>query len=105
MTEKKTLYCSFCGKSQHEARKLIAGPVNVFICDECAVQCVEIAETDGGKVNFEEATRRFVKAARAALPCIESLHVRLDLAAAIAFARPFGPEAIEKAWQSRRSSE
>ena len=39
MTEKKTggeklLYCSFCGKSQHEVRKLIAGP-SVFICDEC----------------------------------------------------------------------
>src|SRR5215468_3765451 len=32
--EKNTLYCSFCGKSQHEVRKLIAGPT-VFICDEC----------------------------------------------------------------------
>jgi ATP-dependent Clp protease ATP-binding subunit ClpX len=31
---KSTLYCSFCGKSQHEVRKLIAGPT-VFICDEC----------------------------------------------------------------------
>jgi ATP-dependent Clp protease ATP-binding subunit ClpX len=31
---KNTLYCSFCGKSQHEVRKLIAGPT-VFICDEC----------------------------------------------------------------------
>ena len=31
---KSTLYCSFCGKSQHEVRKLIAGPA-VFICDEC----------------------------------------------------------------------
>jgi ClpX C4-type zinc finger/Glyoxalase superfamily protein len=31
----KTLYCSFCGKSQHEVRKLIAGPPPVFICDEC----------------------------------------------------------------------
>jgi len=33
---KNTLYCSFCGKSQHEVRKLIAGPT-VFICDECVV--------------------------------------------------------------------
>ena len=33
---KNTLYCSFCGKSQHEVRKLIAGPT-VFICDECIV--------------------------------------------------------------------
>ena len=31
---KNTLYCSFCGKSQHEVRKLIAGPT-VYICDEC----------------------------------------------------------------------
>lgn len=38
---KNTLYCSFCGKSQHEVRKLIAGPT-VFICDECVELCVEI---------------------------------------------------------------
>jgi hypothetical protein len=37
----KTLYCSFCGKSQHEVRKLIAGPT-VFICDECAELCTDI---------------------------------------------------------------
>jgi ATP-dependent Clp protease ATP-binding subunit ClpX len=46
MTEKKTggeklLYCSFCGKSQHEVRKLIAGP-SVFICDECIELCNDI---------------------------------------------------------------
>ena len=46
MTEKKTggeklLYCSFCGKSQHEVRKLIAGP-SVFICDECIDLCNDI---------------------------------------------------------------
>lgn len=39
--EKNTLYCSFCGKSQHEVRKLIAGP-NVFICNECVELCVDI---------------------------------------------------------------
>ncbi|HIM78330.1 MAG TPA: ATP-dependent Clp protease ATP-binding subunit ClpX [Rhodospirillales bacterium] len=38
---KKTLYCSFCGKSQHEVRKLIAGPT-VFICDECVELCMDI---------------------------------------------------------------
>ena len=38
---KNTLYCSFCGKSQHEVRKLIAGP-NVFICDECVELCMDI---------------------------------------------------------------
>ncbi|MBD5800881.1 ATP-dependent Clp protease ATP-binding subunit ClpX [Azoarcus sp. Aa7] len=60
MTEKKAggeklLYCSFCGKSQHEVRKLIAGP-SVFICDECIELCNDIirdeiaqsAETEGG---------------------------------------------------------
>ncbi|KKB09326.1 ATP-dependent Clp protease ATP-binding subunit ClpX [Devosia chinhatensis] len=40
-TSKNTLYCSFCGKSQHEVRKLIAGPT-VFICDECVELCMDI---------------------------------------------------------------
>ncbi len=38
---KNTLYCSFCGKSQHEVRKLIAGPT-VFVCDECVELCIDI---------------------------------------------------------------
>ncbi len=38
---KNTLYCSFCGKSQHEIRKLIAGPT-VFVCDECVELCMDI---------------------------------------------------------------
>ena len=38
---KSTLYCSFCGKSQHDVRKLIAGPT-VFICDECVALCMDI---------------------------------------------------------------
>ena len=38
---KNVLYCSFCGKSQHEVRKLIAGPT-VFICDECVELCMDI---------------------------------------------------------------
>jgi len=52
MTDKvggeKLLYCSFCGKSQHEVRKLIAGP-SVFICDECIELCNDIIreETQG----------------------------------------------------------
>ena len=37
----RLLYCSFCGKSQHEVRKLIAGP-SVFICDECVELCNDI---------------------------------------------------------------
>jgi ATP-dependent Clp protease ATP-binding subunit ClpX len=39
--EKEILHCSFCGKSQHEVKKLIAGP-NVFICDECVDLCIDI---------------------------------------------------------------
>ena len=42
---KNTLYCSFCGKSQHEVRKLIAGPT-VFICDECVELCTDIIRED-----------------------------------------------------------
>ena len=41
----KTLYCSFCGKSQHEVRKLIAGP-SVFICDECVELCEDIIQEE-----------------------------------------------------------
>lgn len=40
----RTLYCSFCGKSQHEVQKLIAGP-SVYICDECVRLCFEIVES------------------------------------------------------------
>lgn len=39
--DEKLLYCSFCGKSQHEVKKLIAGP-SVFICDECVDLCNDI---------------------------------------------------------------
>ena len=39
--DKKTLYCSFCGKSQHEVQKLVAGPT-VFICNECIDLCSDI---------------------------------------------------------------
>ncbi|MEM9371183.1 MAG: ATP-dependent Clp protease ATP-binding subunit ClpX [Pseudomonadota bacterium] len=49
---KNTLYCSFCGKSQHEVRKLIAGPT-VFICDECVELCMDIIR--------EEAKNNLVK--------------------------------------------
>ena len=39
------MYCSFCGKSQHEVRKLIAGPT-VFICDECVELCMDIIKEE-----------------------------------------------------------
>jgi ATP-dependent Clp protease ATP-binding subunit ClpX len=41
----ETLYCSFCGKSQHEVRKLVAGPT-VFICDECVELCMDIVREE-----------------------------------------------------------
>jgi ATP-dependent Clp protease ATP-binding subunit ClpX len=56
----KTLYCSFCGKSQHEVKKLIAGP-SVFICDECIELCNDIirdeapaADVPGAKTNRDD---------------------------------------------------
>ena len=42
----KTLHCSFCGKSQHEVRKLIAGPSASYICNECAELCVNISNEE-----------------------------------------------------------
>mgnify|MGYP001436537936 FL=1 len=51
-SNKNILYCSFCGKSQHEVRKLIAGPT-VFICDECVELCMDIIK--------EESNDTFVK--------------------------------------------
>jgi ATP-dependent Clp protease ATP-binding subunit ClpX len=52
---KNTLYCSFCGKSQHEVRKLIAGPT-VFICDECVELCMDIIREEN-KTSLSEILR------------------------------------------------
>ena len=54
---KNTLYCSFCGKSQHEVRKLIAGPT-VFICDECVELCMDIIREENEILAREVARRR-----------------------------------------------
>ncbi len=48
---KTTLYCSFCGKSQHEVRKLIAGPT-VYICNECIELCMDIVKEDHKNLVF-----------------------------------------------------
>ena len=50
----KVLYCSFCGKSQHEVRKLIAGP-SVYICDECVELCNDIIREEIQEMVDEEA--------------------------------------------------
>jgi ATP-dependent Clp protease ATP-binding subunit ClpX len=56
-SSEKTLYCSFCGKSQHEVKKLIAGP-SVFVCDECIELCNEIIrdELPVGDISIENKT-------------------------------------------------
>jgi len=64
----KLLYCSFCGKSQHEVRKLIAGP-SVFICDECVELCNDIIREE-----LDERTDR----GRAKLPIPEEIKTVLD---------------------------
>ncbi len=51
---KDTLHCSFCGKSQHEVRKLIAGP-NVYICDECVELCTDIIREETKSVGLKAA--------------------------------------------------
>ena len=50
---KNTLYCSFCGKSQHEVKKLIAGPT-VFICDECVELCNDIIVEENKEANNQK---------------------------------------------------
>ena len=66
----KTLYCSFCGKSQHEVKKLIAGP-SVFICDECIDLCNEIIRDE---LPAQDAARE----ARGDLPTPAEIKANLD---------------------------
>ena len=56
--QKKTLHCSFCGKSQYEVRKMIEGGLGpTFICNECVALCVDIIrEADEAKYVAAEAT-------------------------------------------------
>ena len=65
---KNTLYCSFCGKSQHEVRKLIAGPT-VFICDECVELCMDI---------IREENKSAVAKSRAGVPTPSEIKTVLD---------------------------
>ncbi len=67
--DNKLLYCSFCGKSQHEVRKLIAGP-SVFICDECVELCNDIIR--------EEVKEISPKKKQDALPKPQEIHKHLD---------------------------
>jgi ATP-dependent Clp protease ATP-binding subunit ClpX len=65
---KNTLFCSFCGKSQHEVRKLIAGPT-VFICDECVELCKDIIHED---------TKSSLEKSRDGIPTPKELRKVLD---------------------------
>jgi ATP-dependent Clp protease ATP-binding subunit ClpX len=65
---KNTLYCSFCGKSQHEVRKLIAGPT-VFICDECVELCLDI---------IREETKSFQRNQSDSVPKPKDIYKILD---------------------------
>ncbi|HAH11805.1 MAG TPA: ATP-dependent Clp protease ATP-binding subunit ClpX [Alphaproteobacteria bacterium] len=65
---KNTLYCSFCGKSQHEVRKLIAGPT-VFICDECVELCMDI---------IREETKTSLVKSRDGVPTPQDIRKVLD---------------------------
>ncbi|MBG9387461.1 ATP-dependent Clp protease ATP-binding subunit ClpX [Caenimonas aquaedulcis] len=69
-SSEKTLYCSFCGKSQHEVKKLIAGP-SVFICDECIDLCNEIIRDE---LPMGDETRE----ARGDLPTPSEIKANLD---------------------------
>lgn len=69
------LHCSFCGKSQHEVRKLIAGPTT-FICDECTALCMDIINE-----NFSPDIPALVSAGR--LSVYEAAHLRIAAFAAL----------------------
>ena len=68
----KTLFCSFCGKSQHEVKKLIAGP-SVFVCDECIELCNEIIRDELPVIAADEARK-----ARGDLPTPAEIKANLD---------------------------
>src|SRR5262245_42639217 len=70
----KTLYCSFCGKSQHDVRKLVAGPA-VFICDECIELCTDFVDDP-----FRDEELSLLKEAHAQSACTMSTE---DLAHAV----------------------
>jgi len=68
----RTLYCSFCGKSQHDVAKLIAGPPPVLICDECVDICTDVVEPDDDKELFR-VTKANEESARQGYPALLEL--------------------------------
>src|SRR5262249_52426404 len=71
----QTLYCSFCGKSQHEVHKLIAGPT-AFICDECVDLCTDVVEPDDERELFR-LMKGIKESGRQAYPALLDLARRM----------------------------
>lgn len=73
----KVLYCSFCGKSQHEVKKLIAGP-SVYICDECVELCNDIIREEMDDV--PTSTRNNLPKPREIKEALDQYVIRQDAA-------------------------
>ncbi len=75
-SREKEVRCSFCGKSQDKVRKLIAGPNNVYICDECTMLCISIIDED---VSFDAPPKKKSGTiSRRALPKPNEIKAKLD---------------------------
>ncbi len=75
-SREKEVRCSFCGKSQDKVRKLIAGPNNVYICDECTMLCISIIDED---VSFDTPPKKKSGTiSRRALPKPNEIKAKLD---------------------------
>jgi hypothetical protein len=79
---KETLYCSFCGKSQHEVKKLIAGP-NSYICNECTELCMDIVREDSSLQVTPYTDVKELLARNAALPKPVELSAEALIAAVV----------------------
>jgi len=75
--EAEKLTCSFCGKSQDEVRKLVSGPNNIFICDECVFLCLQITSEHGG-LHERAAYYSFIFVAKLLYPVALFFHRRED---------------------------
>ena len=73
-----TLYCSFCGKSQHEVRKLIAGP-KVHICDACVDSCIEVLAEDREWCDLEIANIKRLRKQAALRQPVQSAATKTQL--------------------------
>ena len=82
----KLLYCSFCGKSQHEVRKLIAGP-SVFICDECIELCNDIIREEGASADAARSDKNKLPTPHEIRQILDQYVIGQDLAKKIELAK------------------